>query len=338
MIAANKIALLALVTTLTGFAVPCRAAQSQAAPKSGPLRMTYDPRVLSAQSPPEADGLGTHLPPGFNKNTLIEQLTDDRNPDYTALVGVVPWPRKPGYYIAIVCAGFTDEQVRIERKAGTAKTCDGTFPEREADDKDKQFNLVFLGLYKLDRAGSPVLIARSHDDYNSVDVGWTDSDLPQPGPADHDADGDHLFTPQVIKRFDLAAYEVRNGDYAFGLRVGWKAGSNDSGMELEALALFEQAGNDIRLIFAQPMGAVSCVAENASAGDSACKDVEIGRKTLVILPSRDNGYRDIEVHGDNGKFRRRFSWSEKENFYVGPTAKVCFAPGDGNAASTRCRK
>jgi hypothetical protein len=265
----------------------------------------------------DADGLGTQLPANFDKDKVIEQVAKGKNPDLIVLAGVVPWPQMPGRYIAIACQALNDEQLKYQRSSGAPKECDsGT------RGGDNNFDEIFLGIYEMGKDGKPVLLARNHD-YINDDVSWDNTNLQAPDLPESDASsnggqgaGNEGLTPQVIKKFDLAPYEIRKGQYAFGLRVGWNTSYAGGGADYEALLLFQQVGDDIQLIFAQPMMAYTNIAGDWHQDGMRDHDITDDSNVLVMLDSQTHGYRDIELRERKGAWRKVFVWSLEDGAYV----------------------
>ncbi len=267
----------------------------------------------------DTDGLGVALPAGFDRASIVRQLAVDKNPEYTALVGVVPWPARPRHFLAIVCQAIDDTQIKTETAAGPPRQCDGRFPGLNADDKGKQYNLIFLGIYELGDNDKPVLIARNHDDYLDYDVHWSGSNIPAPeltSPDSYDRTPSNRYaTPELVQRFDLAQFEIRSGEMAFGLRVGWVRLAGNTRTKVEGLVLFEQVGNDIRVIFSAPMGSGPNLWEGTRSGNSTDGESMTLRNVLIVLPAQTNGYHDLELRERSGKWSTKFTWSSTDQCY-----------------------
>ena len=108
------------------------------------------------------------------------------------------------------------------------------------------------------RADARALVARTETPV-SVQTDWEDSNIDPPiDLAMQDAGKPMLAAPQSWKRFDLARYQIRPDETAFGVRAGWSEGYSGGGADFEALYLFRIEGRALRVVFARPMAFTRC--------------------------------------------------------------------------------
>jgi len=122
--------------------------------------------------------------------------------------------------------------------------------------------------------------------------------------------------PSSWSRFDLAAYQLHTGEYAFGVRAGSSEGYAGGGADFEALYLFVIDGKSLRVVFAQPMAFDKMLAGEWHKDGTRSHDVSDAANALTILPSMTGGYHDLQLREKaGGKWRRRFKWSAAERRY-----------------------
>ncbi|RDU98191.1 hypothetical protein [Trinickia dinghuensis] len=261
---------------------------------------------------PEPDGFGTHLPAGFTKQAVIAQVAPGQDAARAVLVGVKPWPQRANAYVAIVCVATTDKIAKEETEFRPAQQCDGV--DSTSDNPTASQDLVWLGVFERGTDGAPKLIARTEQPLDhGVDWDATNLQAPDNLPADSGKGGS---LPEQWLRFDLAPYQLRAGDYAFGVRAGWSVSYSGGGGDFEALYLYRIDGAAIRLVFAQPMMYYRNIAGDWHKDGTRDHDIEDGSNTLSVLPTATNGFRDWQLRQHGGKWRKTFQWSAQDGAYV----------------------
>lgn len=273
---------------------------------SSDTRRMFD-RSMSGKE--EANGFGTTLPPGFTTALLIEQLAPGQDMRSVVLAGAKPWPLRPHSYVAVVCVADSPEQA-VSARQYSKTSCDGVEP----DGSDAQ--QVWFGVFENTDGGTPRLVARTESPVATpTDWGNTNIDMPD-YLAERDARSAPEAKPASWTRFDLAAYQLRENEYAFGVRAGWSVGYAGGGADFEALYLFAIDGKTLRVVFAQPMAYDKMIAGDWHKDGTRSHDVYDAADALAILPSMTDGYHDLQVRGKSGgDWRRTFKWSEADKRY-----------------------
>lgn len=261
---------------------------------------------------PESDGFGTRLPAGFTKQTVIAQVAPGQNPERAVLAGVKPWPQRTGAYVAIVCIASTDAIAEQALRSPASQQCEGV--GRTSDDAETSQNLVWLGVFERGPDGTPKLVARTERPVDQP-TDWSATNIQAPDDLDDKSDSNQAL-PERWRRFDLAPYQLRAGDYAFGVRAGWEIGYSGGGASFEALYLFRIDGAALRLVFAQPMMYYRDIAGDWHRDGTRDHDIEDGSNALSILPTSTNGFRDLQLRERGGKWRQTFVWSAQDGKYV----------------------
>jgi len=277
--------------------------QVRGAIKNPDARAAFDREMSGAPLP---DGFGVRLPPGFSKDFLAAQLAPAGDPARVILAGAKPWPQRPGWYVAVVCLAAAPAQAGQDLK-NQVSTCDGV--------SDSQDNQIWFGVFERSGDGAPRLIARTEQAV-AVATDWsaTNIDTPQAIGAD-DGKGPATGLPDNWQRFDLAPYQLRDGDYAFGVRAGWFEGYAGGGASFEALYLFHIDGNALRVVFAQPMLFDKMIAGDWHKDGTRSHDVSSGSNALSVLPGMHDGFHDLQLREQHGKWRQTLRWSDKTRDY-----------------------
>ncbi len=278
--------------------------QVRGAIKSAEGRAVFDQQMNGAPLP---DGFGTHLPDGFTKEWLAEQLAPRQDVKRLTLAGAKPWPQEPKRFVAVACFARSAKQAASELKHN-ASSCDG-YGDADHD--------VWFGVFERDAGGAPQLIARTETAVD-VPVGWSDTNIDMPQRLGSDASGGDPSSgmPEGWLRFDFAPYQLHAGDYAFGVRVGWSEGYSGGGASFEALYLFQIDGSRLRVVFAQPMMFTKTLAGDWHKDGTRDHDVSGGNNVLAVLAKMNNGFHDLRLREQRGKWSRTFRWSAPEQRYI----------------------
>jgi hypothetical protein len=240
----------------------------------------------------------TRLPAGFTSAFLVQQLAPGQDPRRMVLSAAKAWPLRPNSYVAMVC---------LTNPAGAAgATQDG--PGYCVGDN------IWFGVFETTGGGVPKLVART-DGPVATPTDWSDTDivLPDAVKARDPKDG-ALSVPTSWNQFDLAPYQIKSGEYAFGVRASWlEPGFADGGSGFEALYLFRVEGKSLRVVFARPMSDYEIYVSEWNGTHSY--DVGDASNSLVILPGQTGGFHDIQLRQQAGKWLRTFRWSSARQRY-----------------------
>lgn len=247
------------------------------------------------------DPMGTHLPDGLDADTLIGLLMPMGDPTRVTMVAAKPWPRRADSYVVFVC--HTNMIVRPR-----------TSPDCSADPVRGEQSIppsTYVGLVEKTSNGQVRLVAATGA--MTALVNWADSNLSQaPIAAESALNG--LVMPTRWDRFDLAAYKIRDDQYAFGLRVGWSDAYAGGGASFDALYLFAVQGDRLLVVLAQPMGYYSDIAGERNADGTRDHALEEERRVLQMSSRKTDGYYDVLIKG--GSTPRTLKWSMRDSAYV----------------------
>ena len=273
--------------------------------KTQDARQMFDSGMRGIKRP---GAFSTKLPAGFTSAYLMQQLAPGQDPKRVVLSSAEPWPLRQNSFVAMVClAASPDEAARsMHYDSGSCHSLMGG----DSDKKD-----VWFGVFEVTGGGVPKLVART-DTPVTTPTNWSDTDIDLPEDLEaRDAKDDALSMPASWTRFDLAPYQIKSGEYAFGVRAGWSEGYAGGGADFEALYLFRIEGKSLRVVFAQPMTFDKMIAGDWHKDGTRSHDVSDASNSLVILPSETNGFHDIQLRQQTGKWRRTFKWSADTQSY-----------------------
>lgn len=267
-------------------------------------RRMYDSQMSGA---PQPDGLGVALPPGFTREFLVRQLAPGQDPKRLLVAGAKPWGQRAGTFVAMVCLASTPE-----RAAQLIKFGGGECADLSSDDEK---NGVWFGVFGTTPGSAPTLLART-DGPVKTPTDWSDTDIDLPQDlATEDTKAPLLSVPTEWKRFDLAAYKIAPGAVAFGVRAGWSEGYSGGGANFEALYLFHIDGPTLRVVFAQPMSFFKSIAGDWHPDGTRDHDMSDASNILVVLPEKTDGYFDLQLRQQGGKWKKTLKWSAAARGY-----------------------
>ncbi|WP_321814942.1 MULTISPECIES: hypothetical protein [unclassified Paraburkholderia] len=272
---------------------------------SSDTRQMFDASMSGKQN----DGFGTRLPAGFTTAFLVAQMAPGEEAGSVVMAGAKPWPLRPHSYVAMLCLADNPADAAEARKYG-APPCD------ILGDDARDARRVWFGVFESTEAGAPRLVARTESPV-ATPTDWNDTNIELPDSLEEGAAGsDMKAMPTSWSRFDLAAYQLRTGEYAFGVRAGWSVGYAGGGADFEALYLFAIDGNTLHVVFAQPMAFDKMIAGDWHKDGTRSHDVDDGANALTVLPSTTAGYHDLQLREKaGGKWRRTFKWSSADHRY-----------------------
>lgn len=303
-----------LLSSLLGAALPSHYAladttvpsldKARGALQTEDARRMYDSQMSGA---PQPDGLGVALPPGFTREFLVQQLVPGQDPKRLLVAGAKPWGQRAGTFVAMVCLASTPE-----RAAQLIKFGGGECADLSSDDEK---NGVWFGVFGTTPGAAPTLLART-DGPVKTPTDWSDTDIDLPQDLDTEAAKAPLLSvPTEWKRFDLAAYKIAPGAVAFGVRAGWSEGYSGGGANFEALYLFHIDGPTLRVVFAQPMSFFKSIAGDWHPDSTRDHDMSDASNILVVLPEKTDGYFDLQLRQQGGKWKKTLKWSAAERGY-----------------------
>lgn len=260
---------------------------------------------MAGKSP--GDVLGLNLPAVLTENTILEQLAPGQDASRLVLAGARPWGFRPNSFVAIVCLAETADAARKARQN----------KDRQCEDLGGQGNgrKVWFGVLESINGAAPRLVART-DGPVSLQTDWSGSNIDAPADIDETPQGSaQQALPTHWKRFDLARYEVRPGDIAFGVRAGWSEGYSGGGAGFEALYLFKIDGPTLRPIFARPMSFSKMIAGDWNRDGTRQHEVSDAANLLIMQPDKTDGYFDILLRQQKGDWRRTLKWSAAKRVY-----------------------
>lgn len=279
--------------------------QVRAAIQTEDARRLFDSSLSDTVLP---DGLGRHLPPGFSREFLFQQLAPaGLDPRRLVLAGAKPWLQRPNSFVGMICVAKTVEAAAQARKydAGNCQSLPGDSDEKE----------IWIGVFEGTPYGAPKRIART-DAPVATPTDWSATDIDIPTEiASQEGEMSKKSRPMSWKRFDLAHYQIRPGQVAFGLRAGWNEGYAGGGAQFEALYLFHIDGSSLKVAFAQPMTFTKMIAGEWKPDGTRRHDVSDTSNTLIMLPGMTNGYFDIQLRQQRGDWKRTLTWSPDKQAY-----------------------
>jgi hypothetical protein len=277
--------------------------QARGAIQSADGRRAFD-REMSGVA---ADGFGSKLPPGFTPAMLVAQLASGADAEQLVLAGAKPWPQRRGSFVAMACLADTPASAQQQRRSSSpSPSCD------QANDA-KHPNKLYLGVFDAVGSDGVTLVARTPGPVDTQ-VDWSHTDLDMPQSLDTDNGGKGM--PDSWQRFDLAAYKLSDTDTAFGVRAGWSEGYAGGGASFEALYLFQIDGENLRVIFAQPMMFSKMLAGDWHKDGTRDHEMSDASKSLAILKSTHNGLHDLRLRGAGDKTGTTYQWSPKDQTYT----------------------
>jgi hypothetical protein len=270
----------------------------------GAMKTTEGRRLFDSEmsDAPQPDRFGTTLAAGFTDALLLASLAPDANPNRLSLSGVRAWPAKPGFYVAMVC-------LRAASFSGPAKK-DGNGDGCNTVDNAEDKNTVRFGVFKKDGDTVPVLIARSDDDANLV-LDWHVGGIDEPVSVDDAGHADN----QTWTGFDLAPYRLRDDDYAFGVRLTSSEGYAGGGATFEGLFLFHIDGQHLMPVFSSGMAFSKMLAGDWNKDGTRQHDVSDGSNALLLLPTKTDGFYDIQLRRQKSKWRQTYRWDKSKQAY-----------------------
>lgn len=263
----------------------------------------------SMSGAPRPDGFGTKLPAGFTTAFLLEQLAPGQDARNVVLSGAKPWPLRPNSYVAMICLADNPELAASAVKYSPT-SCDSL----GSDDTDPRH--VWFGVFESAGAGAPRLVARTEAPVVTP-TDWRDTNIDLPVQLEAgDSGSEQEAMPSSWSRFDLAAYQLRTGEYAFGVRAGWSEGYAGGGADFEARYLFVIDGKALRVVFAQPMAFDKMLAGEWHKDGTRSHDESDAANALTVLPTMTGGYHDLQLREKaRGKWRRTLKWSAAQQRY-----------------------
>ncbi len=221
------------------------------------------------QGAPMPDRLGTTALAGLDRQQLIDALLPEGGGGDVRLLGARAWAERPGHVVAIVCTGSgAPHPVRQICETSAAR--------------------AVVGVLHVQDDGRPRLVARL-DLSDAIDLPdlWS-TDVPVDATPQ-----DPSTMPASWEGFDLAAYRLRDGDAAFGLRGRWSDSYAGGGASYSALYLFEIRGDALALVFAAPMSVYQDIAGDWNDDGTRQHHITDWARLLIVQPRTRSGYHDL---------------------------------------------
>ncbi|WP_242140468.1 hypothetical protein [Sphingomonas sp. TREG-RG-20F-R18-01] len=301
------IACLAILT----ISVPPDKAQARAAhsPASSPAKLrTPEAREVFAEQMSGAssrDDLGSHLPPGINGSTIARLIVPANETSLVSMVGLKPWPARPGLSIVLVCTGGNGP---------SNSSVDGCAGGGSALPLNAYLALIEKGeAGRLKLVGRPVTIAGNID--------WSNSLLPNspeavddPAPA-----GKRTLMPSAYDRLDLTPYRIAPGETAFGVRASWSDGYAGGFGWHSAILLYAVVNGQLRQVLAVPTVALTFLAGDWHRDGTRDHEIEEGANVIIVSDHLSAGHADIVVRSRTTREERLFQWNATSMRYVPAT-------------------
>ncbi|WP_157134727.1 hypothetical protein [Sphingomonas sp. PAMC 26605] len=251
---------------------------------------------------PSPDDLGSNLPPGITAAAIARLIvpTDELRP--VGMVGLKPWPARPGWFIALACTGGN----------GPSKTkvdgCSGGGPSTPLH--------AYIALVEKDEAGRPKLATPPVAVEATVD--WGGSLLPSSPEAAEDPapkDGPAPL-PSAYDRLDLAPYHIAPGETAFGVRASWSDGYAGGFGWHSAILLYALVDGRLRQVLAVPTIALTFTAGEWHRDGTRDHEIEEGANVILLAEHLTAGHADLTVRSRVTRDERLFRWNPSSMRYA----------------------
>jgi len=304
------------VLALLLLSVPCLAAETtvhdlNAVP--GVIKQPEGKRAFADQIEGKTDTtpLGTSLPVGLSRDTIIRLVAPQADPSLVTLVGAKPWAHLANGYVAIVCAAHDANDKKISAEGGSRQACD-------------LYPTVCLGVLTLAPGGEAKLVARTPPGFLlTSDWAATDASLLYPSVAPVDPGNDNEFPPgrgdNTVTAFDLAPYRIAPDMFAFGLRSDQYEGYAGGGANFETLHLFIADGATLKRVLAQPIYASSMIAGDWHKDGTRDHQFTESKLTLAVASSMTAGHYDLRVRELASKHQAVLHWDAAKGVYRVPS-------------------
>jgi hypothetical protein len=262
--------------------------------------ITFALMAISATKPPY-DNLGVFLPEGVTSEKLIKLIAPP-NTDFSlvTLVGMKKWPYKKDTYAAIACFSPDKREFKTDTSFSSSKLCCnsgyGGFEEARTPKK------VYLALVEYT---DELKVIAKYNGPLDVKTCWENSNIDN----DNINKTDSIY-PGSYDRFDFAKYKVSDDKIGFGIRVSWQVMYAGGGGYFQALMLFIVNNDKIINILSEPMG------ESGISGTVNDKSEWETINILQILPSKTNGFYDLQLKENDGEWKKIFKWNPETSHYI----------------------
>ena len=140
-----------------------------------------------------------------------------------------------------------------------------------------------------------------------------DIHLKEDGENTSDPVGD-IGDNQVVISPDLALYKITETDTAIGLRFEWTENYSGGVGSFEALALFKIDGSKLINIFYELTSYDKII--RTFYKDGAGHEKYKSNNVLIVLPSKTQGYFDLQIRTLKSKRKKLFVWDNKRLGYI----------------------
>lgn len=246
------------------------------------------------------DKLGIKLPKGMSAKEIIQLVAPKEKAKNAIVVGAKAFPYRSNTYGVIVCFGrFKNEYER----ATSQKSC-----EKDVYDRD---DIVYVGLIEFTPSKSKLrLVAEPIQ----VKTNWRFIIPEQFRSGDRK---ERVLLPSgIYSEFDFAAFKVTDTQTAFGLRVGSNTGYAGGFGYFETLTLFMIDGDRIVNIFSEPIFYFQNLAGSWNKDGTREHFLKERENVLVVLPSKTNGYFNLQVKSLDSEWQQIFTWNTSQKRYL----------------------
>jgi len=269
------------------------------------------------------DGFGILLPARLTAKEIVALIAPGEDAGLATLVGAKAWPYRPNSFVAIACFAKTKAVFDSGKEVSKEPTCKKDYDPSQNNGEQYVDQAVYLGVleYKAD-AIKPALIA-SYGKPLDIKTSWKSSKLE--GPSQDVDEGEEInVMPEEYRRFDFAPFKLTDTDTAIGLRFGWNEGYAGGTGYFEALALFKIDGTRLINVLAEPIYYYQDLAGDWHKNGTRDHEVYEGQNVLSFLPNKTQGYYDLQIKTQGGKWKKVFQWDSKAARYsaVASTAKT----------------
>ncbi|MEY3880588.1 MAG: hypothetical protein RIQ94_1384 [Pseudomonadota bacterium] len=265
------------------------------------------------------DGFGALLPTGLTAKEIVALIAPTEDLGLATLVGAKAWPYRPNSFVAIACFAKTKAVFDSDKDYNKEPACKRDYDPNQKNGIQYVDQSVYLGVleYKAD-AIKPALIA-SYGKPLDIKTSWKSSQLE--GPSQDVDEGDEInLMPEEYMRLDFALFKLTDTDTAIGLRLGWNEGYAGGSGYFEALSLFKIDGTQLINILSEPIYYYQDLAGYWHNDGTRDHELYEGQNVLSFLPSKTQGYYDIQIKTQDSKWKKGFQWDNKAERYIAVAA------------------
>jgi len=235
---------------------------------------------------------GTELPSWIDTQELSALIAPKESIEKNTLLGIKSWRKQTHSYVAIGCYSAN----KVDKKE---------LPYCHSYNGDLN---VYLAVLEHKKGKKYRLKSKTFEPLD-IKINYKNSQLPS-GASEED------ITPTNYVKFDFAPYKITKDSYAFGLRVAFLEAYSGGGANFETLVLFEQQGDKLVQIFAEPMYSFVNIAGEWHDDGTRDHDITEEKNIVIVQKHMTNGHYDLKVKGLDSKFTKIFIFDKQKNYYV----------------------